>query len=63
MRSPESKTNRDAAYMMNLFQIATVLITLSALFSYLNFQYIPAALVVCGGRFACDIDHLIGAMD
>jgi len=49
--------------MMNFFQIATVLITLSALFSYLNFQYIPAALVVYGGRFACDIDHVIGAMD
>ncbi len=32
--------------MMNFFQIATILITLSALFSYVNFQYIrmPAKL-------------------
>jgi CPA1 family monovalent cation:H+ antiporter len=50
--------------MMNFFQIATVLITLSALFSYLNFQYIrmPAKIGVMAISLAISIALLAGGL-
>ena len=49
---------------MNFFQIATVLITLSALFSYLNFQYIrmPAKIGVMAISLAISIALLAGGL-
>jgi CPA1 family monovalent cation:H+ antiporter len=49
---------------MNLFQIATVLITLSALFSYLNFQYIrmPAKIGVMAIALMLSIALLVGGL-
>jgi CPA1 family monovalent cation:H+ antiporter len=50
--------------MMNFFQIATVLITLSALFSYLNFQYIrmPAKIGVMAISLAISLALLGGGL-
>jgi monovalent cation:H+ antiporter, CPA1 family len=50
--------------MMNLFQIATVLITLSALFSYVNFQYIrmPTKIGVMAIALAVSIALLLGGL-
>lgn len=50
--------------MMNFFQIATVLITLSALFSYLNFQYIrmPAKIGVMAISLAISLALLAGGL-
>jgi Na+:H+ antiporter len=50
--------------MMNFFQIATVLITLSALFSYLNFQYIrmPTKIGVMAISLAVSIALLTGGL-
>jgi len=50
--------------MMNFFQIATVLITLSALFSYLNFQYIRmrAKIGVMAISLAISIALLAGGL-
>ncbi|HTJ08197.1 MAG TPA: sodium:proton antiporter [Candidatus Binataceae bacterium] len=49
---------------MNFFQIATVLITLSALFSYLNFQYIrmPAKIGVMAISLAISLALLGGGL-
>jgi Na+:H+ antiporter len=50
--------------MMNFFQIATVLITLSALFTYLNFQYIrmPTKIGVMAIALAVSIALLLGGL-
>ncbi len=50
--------------MMNFFQIATILITLSALFSYVNFQYIrmPAKIGVMAIALIVSIALLISGL-
>ena len=50
--------------MMNFFQIASLLITLSALFSYLNFQYVrmPTKIGVMGIALALSIALLTGGL-
>jgi monovalent cation:H+ antiporter, CPA1 family len=50
--------------MMNLFQIATLIITLSALFSYVNFQYLrmPAKIGVMAIALALSLILLLGGI-